>query len=127
MLAAKISSLRYDSLRCNDNQVLIVEVLVFGDRSTRSDVNILLKCSYVRRLFQHAMEDSRPKSLLFHVLSFCICLLDPKRLVLSSYQTFRSQLNHGSFITPSYDTVVGMLERLGILPLLLVDLAILLY
>lgn len=92
-----------------------------------SDVNILLKCSYVQRLFQHAMEDSRPKSVLFHVLSFCICFLDPKRLVLSSYQAFRSQLNHGSFITPSYDTVVGMLERLGILPLLLVDLTILLY
>ncbi|XP_074558374.1 uncharacterized protein LOC141814331 isoform X2 [Curcuma longa] len=75
--------------------------------------------SYVQRLFQHAMEDSRPKSVLFHVLSFCICFLDPKRLVLSSYQAFRSQLNHGSFITPSYDTVVGMLERLGDLLILL--------
>ncbi|XP_042403681.1 serine/threonine-protein phosphatase 6 regulatory subunit 3-like isoform X1 [Zingiber officinale] len=75
--------------------------------------------SYVRRLFQHAMEDSRPKSVLFHVLSFCVCLLDPKRLVLSSYQAFRSQLNHGSFITPSDDAVVGLLERLGDLLILL--------
>ncbi|THU44059.1 hypothetical protein C4D60_Mb02t03370 [Musa balbisiana] len=69
--------------------------------------------SYVGRLFRHALEDSRPKSVLVHSLSFCICLLDPKRLVASSYQAFRSQLTHGSLVIASHETVEGMLERLG--------------
>ncbi|CAL9078926.1 unnamed protein product [Musa textilis] len=69
--------------------------------------------SYVGRLFHHALEDSRPKSVLVHSLSFCICLLDPKRLVASSYQAFRSQLTHGSLVIASHETVEGMLERLG--------------
>ncbi|WOL15710.1 serine/threonine-protein phosphatase 6 regulatory subunit 3-like [Canna indica] len=69
--------------------------------------------SYVGRLFRHALEESRPKSVLVHSLSFCICLLDPKRLVASSYQAFRSQLSHGTLVIASQDTVEGMLERLG--------------
>ncbi|CAL9075785.1 unnamed protein product [Musa textilis] len=69
--------------------------------------------SYVGRLFHHALEDSRPKSVLVHALSFCICLLDPKRLVASSYQAFRSQLTHGSLVIASQETVEGMLGRLG--------------
>ncbi|XP_065020292.1 uncharacterized protein LOC135645634 isoform X1 [Musa acuminata AAA Group] len=69
--------------------------------------------SYVGKLFCHALQDSRPKSVLYHSLSFCICLLDPKRLVASSFQAFRSQLNHGSFVPASEDTIQAMLERLG--------------
>ncbi|KAJ8467237.1 hypothetical protein OPV22_029789 [Ensete ventricosum] len=69
--------------------------------------------SYVRKLFCHALQDSRPKSVLYHSLSFCICLLDPKRLVAPSFQAFRSQLNHGSFVPASEDTIQAMLERLG--------------
>jgi len=40
-------------------------------------------------------------------------LLDPKRLVASSYQSFRSQLSHGSLVTANPETVDGMLESLG--------------
>ncbi|XP_066349419.1 uncharacterized protein [Miscanthus floridulus] len=69
--------------------------------------------SFVRRLFQHAFEDSRPKSVLVHSLSVCISLLDPKRLVSASYQAFRSQLSHGTLVTASPETVNGMLDSLG--------------
>ncbi|XP_042407209.1 serine/threonine-protein phosphatase 6 regulatory subunit 3-like [Zingiber officinale] len=69
--------------------------------------------SYVGRLFCYALEDSRPDSVLYNALSFCICLLDPNRLVASSYQAFRSQLSHGTVVTASQDTVEGMLDRLG--------------
>ncbi|GJN26423.1 hypothetical protein PR202_gb14351 [Eleusine coracana subsp. coracana] len=69
--------------------------------------------SFVGRLFQHAFEDSRPKSVLVHSLSVCISLLDPKRLVSASYQAFRSQLSHGALVTASPETVNGMLENLG--------------
>uniref|UniRef100_A0A0E0KVE0 Uncharacterized protein n=1 Tax=Oryza punctata TaxID=4537 RepID=A0A0E0KVE0_ORYPU len=54
--------------------------------------------SFVARLFHHAFEDSRPKSVLIHSLSVCISLLDPKRLVLASYQAFRSQLSHATLL-----------------------------
>jgi serine/threonine-protein phosphatase 6 regulatory subunit 3 len=69
--------------------------------------------SFVGRLFQHAFEDSRPKSVLVHSLSVCISLLDPKRLVSASYQAFRSQLSHGALVTASPETVNGMLDSLG--------------
>ncbi|XP_073003609.1 uncharacterized protein [Typha latifolia] len=68
---------------------------------------------FVGRLFRHALEDSRPKSVLVHSLSVCISLLDPKRLVSASYQAFRSQLSHGTLVTASPETVDGMLESLG--------------
>uniref|UniRef100_A0A0E0PE76 SIT4 phosphatase-associated family protein n=2 Tax=Oryza TaxID=4527 RepID=A0A0E0PE76_ORYRU len=69
--------------------------------------------SFVARLFHHAFEDSRPKSVLVHSLSVCISLLDPKRLVLASYQVFRSQLSHATLVTASPETVGGMLDSLG--------------
>lgn len=65
------------------------------------------------RLFHHAFEDSRPKSVLVHSLSVCISLLDPKRLVLASYQVFRSHLSHATLVTASPETVGGMLDSLG--------------
>ncbi|XP_010941542.1 uncharacterized protein [Elaeis guineensis] len=69
--------------------------------------------SFVGRLFHRALEDSRPKSVLVHSLSVCISLLDPKRLLSSSYQSFRSQLSHGTMVAASPETVDGMLESLG--------------
>ncbi|XP_010926954.1 uncharacterized protein [Elaeis guineensis] len=69
--------------------------------------------SFVGRLFRHALEDSRPKSVLVHSLSVCVSLLDPKRLLSSSYQSFRSQLSHGAMVAASPETVDGMLESLG--------------
>ncbi|KAG2598854.1 serine/threonine-protein phosphatase 6 regulatory subunit 3-like isoform X3 [Panicum virgatum] len=65
------------------------------------------------RLFHHALEESRPKSVLVHSLSVCISLLDPKRLASASYQAFRSNLSHGALVTASPETVDGMLESLG--------------
>ena len=69
--------------------------------------------SFVGRLFCHALEESRPKSVLVHSLSVCISLLDPKRLASASYQAFRSNLTHGTLITANPETVDGMLESLG--------------
>ncbi|KAF8670960.1 hypothetical protein HU200_050230 [Digitaria exilis] len=69
--------------------------------------------SFVGRLFHHALQESRPKSVLVHSLSVCISLLDPKRLVSASYQAFRSNLSHGALVTASPETVDGMLESLG--------------
>uniref|UniRef100_A0A453EZ97 Uncharacterized protein n=1 Tax=Aegilops tauschii subsp. strangulata TaxID=200361 RepID=A0A453EZ97_AEGTS len=71
------------------------------------------KCSFVGRLFCHALEGSRPKSVLVHSLSVCISLLDPKRLASASYQAFRSNVSHGALVTASPETVDGMLESLG--------------
>ncbi|PWZ16765.1 Serine/threonine-protein phosphatase 6 regulatory subunit 2 [Zea mays] len=65
------------------------------------------------RLFHHALDESRPKSVLVHSLSVCISLLDPKRLASVSYQAFRSNLTHGTLVTASPETVDGILESLG--------------
>nr|XP_018678957.1 PREDICTED: uncharacterized protein LOC108952344 isoform X1 [Musa acuminata subsp. malaccensis] len=62
---------------------------------------------------------SRPKSVLHHSLSVCICLLDPKQLVASSYQAFKGHASHGSSVIVSQDTVWCLLEGLGMLLLLL--------
>ncbi|KAK9267336.1 hypothetical protein L1049_009760 [Liquidambar formosana] len=69
--------------------------------------------SFVGRLFLHALEDLRPKSVLVNLLSVCISLLDPKRLTLGTYYTYNRQFTHGSTITANPETVEGMLERLG--------------
>lgn len=69
--------------------------------------------SFLGRLFRHALEDSRPKSVLVHSLSVCISLVDPKRLVSSSNQLFRSHISHGSLVTATPETIEGMLESLG--------------
>lgn len=68
---------------------------------------------FIGRLFQHALESSRPKSVLVHSLSVCISLLDPKRLPLGTYYIYNRQQNHGSAITANSETVEGMLESLG--------------
>lgn len=69
--------------------------------------------SFIGRLFRHALEDSRPKSVLVHSLSVCISLLDPKRSSSSPYQMYRGQLTHGPPITANPEMVEGMLESLG--------------
>lgn len=51
--------------------------------------------------------------MLVHSLSVCISLLDPKRLLSSSYQSFWSQLSHGTMVAASPEMVDGMLESLG--------------
>ncbi|MQL72304.1 hypothetical protein Taro_004655 [Colocasia esculenta] len=69
--------------------------------------------SFMGRLFRHALEDSRPKSVLVHSLTVCISLLDPKRLLSTSYHSFRSYMTHGSSVTANPETVDGMLESIG--------------
>ncbi|GFP95963.1 serine/threonine-protein phosphatase 6 regulatory subunit 3 [Phtheirospermum japonicum] len=52
--------------------------------------------SFIGRLFRHALEDSRPKSVLVNLLSVCISLLDPKRLTSGTYYLYSRQMTHGS-------------------------------
>lgn len=70
-------------------------------------------CSFIGRLFRHALEDSRPKSVLVNSLSICISLLDPKRLTSGTYYMFNRQITHGSTVTANPETVEGMLGILG--------------
>lgn len=69
--------------------------------------------SFIERLFRHALEDSRPKSVLVNLLSVCISLLDPKRLTSGAYYMFTRQMTHGSGNAASPETVRGMLDGLG--------------
>ncbi|KAK4801499.1 hypothetical protein SAY86_021986 [Trapa natans] len=69
--------------------------------------------SFIGRLFLHALEDSRPKSVLVNLLSVCICLLDPKRLPAGSYHMYNRQLTHGSTVAAHSGIIDGMLLRLG--------------
>ncbi|KAL2456504.1 SIT4 phosphatase-associated family protein [Forsythia ovata] len=78
--------------------------------------------SFIGSLFRHALEDSRPKSVLVNLLSICISLLDPKRLTPGTYYMYNRQLAHGSGITAKPETVEAMLESLGDL-LKLLDLS----
>ncbi|XP_038720461.1 serine/threonine-protein phosphatase 6 regulatory subunit 3-like isoform X2 [Tripterygium wilfordii] len=74
--------------------------------------------NFIGRLFRHALEDSRPKSVLVNSLSICISLLDPKRHSLGAFHTHNRQFTHGSIITSSPETVEGMLGSLdGLLKL----------
>ncbi|KAK6150137.1 hypothetical protein DH2020_017662 [Rehmannia glutinosa] len=69
--------------------------------------------SFIGRLFRHALEDSRPKSVLVNLLSVCISLLDPKRLTSGTYYLYSRQMTHGSGSTANPETVQAMLESLG--------------
>ncbi|XP_030968511.1 serine/threonine-protein phosphatase 6 regulatory subunit 3 isoform X2 [Quercus lobata] len=70
--------------------------------------------SFIGRLFRHALEDARPKSVLVNSLSVCISLLDPKRLTLGIYHhTYNRQITQGPPVTANPETVEGMLESLG--------------
>ncbi|GMI81909.1 hypothetical protein like AT1G30470 [Hibiscus trionum] len=68
--------------------------------------------SFTGRLIRHALEESRPKSVLVNSLSVCISLLDPKRLTMGVYPTYR-QVSQGPMIAANPETVEGMLESLG--------------
>ncbi|MBA0695235.1 hypothetical protein Goari_001869, partial [Gossypium aridum] len=69
--------------------------------------------NFIGRLFRHALEDSRPKSVLVNSLTVCISLLDPRRLTLGVYHTYNRQISQGSTISANPKTVEGMLENLG--------------
>ncbi|KAG5005819.1 hypothetical protein JHK82_023800 [Glycine max] len=69
--------------------------------------------SFIGRLFHHALEVSRPKSVLVNSLSVCISLLDPKRHTFGAYYTYNRQMTNGSTVTANPETVEGMLESLA--------------
>lgn len=69
--------------------------------------------SFIGRLFCHALEDSRPKSVLVNSLSICISLLDPSRISFGAYHSYNRQMTNGSAVTANPETVEGMLESLG--------------
>ncbi|KAL3616840.1 hypothetical protein CASFOL_039234 [Castilleja foliolosa] len=69
--------------------------------------------SFIGRLFRHALDDSRPKSVLVNLLSVCISLLDPKRLTPGTYYLYSRQMTNGSGSAANPETVQAMLESLG--------------
>ncbi|MCD7465178.1 hypothetical protein HAX54_000743 [Datura stramonium] len=69
--------------------------------------------SFIERLFRHALEDSRPKSVLVNSLSVCISLLDPKRLASGTYYMYGRQSMQCSGVRANPETVEGMLGSLG--------------
>lgn len=69
--------------------------------------------SFIGRLFRHALEDSRPKSVLVNLLSVCISLLDPKRLSAGTYYMYGRQSMQCSGASAYPETVEGMLGSLG--------------
>ncbi|KAF5770187.1 putative SIT4 phosphatase-associated protein family [Helianthus annuus] len=74
----------------------------------------LSSSSYVTRIFTHAFEDSLSKSGLFHSLTVCISLLDPKRSAPSSlFNSFRGQYEYESHVQVNHETVGAMLPQLG--------------
>ncbi|KAL4573641.1 hypothetical protein LXL04_020455 [Taraxacum kok-saghyz] len=68
--------------------------------------------SFIGRLFDHALGESRPKSVFVNALSVCICLLDPNRQTCGSSYIYNRQLIHGSSVTTNPDIVDSMLESL---------------
>uniref|UniRef100_A0A803QE74 Uncharacterized protein n=1 Tax=Cannabis sativa TaxID=3483 RepID=A0A803QE74_CANSA len=68
--------------------------------------------SFVGRLFRHALEESRPKSVLNNSLTICITLLDPKRLNMGAYHMFGRQMTLGSTVTANPETIVEFISVL---------------
>lgn len=76
--------------------------------------NFSLLCSFVARIFAHALEVSATKSGLVHSLSVCISLLDPRRSASSLlYHSLRGQHLYEAPIAVNPETVSAMLPRLG--------------
>ncbi|KAI3793750.1 hypothetical protein L1987_36372 [Smallanthus sonchifolius] len=80
----------------------------------------LSSSSYITRIFGHGLEDSHSKSGLFHSLTVCISLLDPKKSAPSSlFNSFRGQHAYESPVQVNQETVDAMLPKLGDLLMLL--------
>ncbi|XP_042037295.1 serine/threonine-protein phosphatase 6 regulatory subunit 1-like [Salvia splendens] len=69
--------------------------------------------SFIGRLFRHALEESRPKTVLVNLLLVCISLLDPKRLTSGIYYMYNRQTSNGPGATANPETVKSMLGSLG--------------
>ena len=73
----------------------------------------LAAVSFIGRLFRHALEESRPKTVLVNLLLVCISLLDPKRLTSGIYYMYNRQTSNGPGATANPETVKSMLGSLG--------------
>lgn len=72
-----------------------------------------IPCSFVSRIFDHALEHSQSKSSLVNSLSVCISLLDPKRSMPPIIYSFRTQQMQEPPVQVSSETVDAMLPKLG--------------
>ncbi|XP_052180840.1 uncharacterized protein LOC127794021 isoform X2 [Diospyros lotus] len=105
---------KFSSSDCPEVHANAAETLCTITRSAPSGLTAKISSpSFIGRLFRHALEESRPKSVLVNSLSICISLLDPKRPTLGAYHMYSRQPTHGSSITTNPETVDGMLESLG--------------
>ncbi|KAI4306338.1 hypothetical protein L6164_029625 [Bauhinia variegata] len=109
MIVDKFSSLDSPEVHSNAAETLCA-ITRFAPPGLSSKIS---SPSFIGRLFRHALEDSRPNSVLVNSLSVCISLLDPKRLTLGAYHTYNRQITHVSTVTANPETVEGMLESLG--------------
>lgn len=115
-LATKLSSPRSVGL-----QLILLLKALFSLGFFPDDVNFdwiscstSFTCSFVSRIFCHALEDSQSKSALVHSLTVCISLLDSKRSIPSFMMySFRSQHVYESPMHVSPDTIDAMLPKLG--------------
>ncbi|XP_047941220.1 serine/threonine-protein phosphatase 6 regulatory subunit 1-like [Salvia hispanica] len=105
---------KYSSSDCPEVHANAAETLCAISRYAPSGLASKISSpSFIERLFRHALEDSRPKSVLVNLLSVCISLLDPKRLTSGTYYMYTRQMTHGSETAASPETVRGMLDGLG--------------
>lgn len=80
----------------------------------------LSNSSFVTRIFGHALEDSHSKSGLFHSLSVCISLLDPRKSLPSNlFYSFRGQHVYDPPVQVNQETISAILPKLGDLLVLL--------
>nr|GEV77199.1 serine/threonine-protein phosphatase 6 regulatory subunit 3-like [Tanacetum cinerariifolium] len=108
MIVSKFSS--SDSLEVHANAA---ETLCAIARYAPSELATKISnSSFISRLLHHALEDSRPRSVLVYSLSVCIYLLDPKRQTSGTYYMYNQQLLNKTAVT-SPETVEGMLDILG--------------
>ncbi|KAL1560505.1 serine/threonine-protein phosphatase 6 regulatory subunit 1-like [Salvia divinorum] len=105
---------KYSSSDCPEVHANAAETLCAITRYAPSGLASKISSpSFIERLFRHALEDSRPKSVLVNLLSICISLLDPKRLTSGTYYMYTRQMTYGSETAASPETVRGMLDGLG--------------
>ncbi|GAA0146212.1 phosphatase modulator [Lithospermum erythrorhizon] len=108
MIVAKFSSSDCPEVHANAAEILCA-MTRYAPPGLASKIS---SPSFIGRLFNRALQDSRPKSVLVNSLSFCISLLDPKRLTSGSYYIYnRPMTNSGIDADP--EVVNGMLESLG--------------
>lgn len=109
-LAIKLSSVRFDLCYLLYEEYLLLFLIA---TPVRDAWKFSVPCSFVSRIFDHALEESHSKSSLVHSLSICISLLDPQRSTPPMNYSFQSQPMQESNVHVSSETVDAMLPKLG--------------